>query len=374
MNFTCRKYDLQSKLAKIESVVTKDKKEADAPTAYFMFDLVGKTLWISASCLELKVLTEMRVDTDDQGCLLVDAKKITELLKALPDKMIQVKANYEKMNISITVDRSKYVIRGLDRTLFPAVEMPPLWEHKISSRFMKQALARCTSLVSGESSSIPHLSGALFSLENRKLEMMSTDDNQLAVVTDAVENDGKFYVIIPKKTLVELGTALSECSDPYIEFTGNDKSAFFRVGNSIYISRVLYGRMPNYPVLINNRLKLNQRNFKIHRANLLASLKRCIIFNEKDTGNRVFFDFTSDELNVRTANSHGDAASEFVQVRTEEKSGCSIQANGQYFINYLTAVEDEFIDLLMETAENPLIFRSEGSREFIFLISPLKQG
>lgn len=379
MKFQCRKFDLQSKLQRIQSVTDRGKKDETgaSPTSYFSFELIGNTLWLGASCLELQVLTELKVEAEVQGAILVNAEKIINLLKQLPEKMITITQDVEKMFITLKVDRSRYKISGLDRSLFPAITPPNKWDHKISSRFIKSALARCTNLVAGDnSSSMPHLSGALFMLADKQVEMMATDMNQLACVFESFDNDGQFSCIIPKKTMQELGVVLDDNPEPYIEFTGTDKAAYFRVGNFIYCSRVLFGRMPNYKPLVEGRIKACKKVFRIPRAGFLAALRRSVLFAEKKEASRIFLAFlpSTSELNIRSANTKGDASTEFIPIQTEEKENLEMEASANMFINYLSSVDDETIDLYVDNPEETIVLRSQDSHNLIFLVSPLKKA
>ena len=84
------------------------------------------------------------------------------------------------------------------------------------------------------------LNGALFVLRSDEMSLVATDGHRLALVTvprdrakgDKGKDEGEVKVILPKKTLWELGRLLSD-SDGDIRYERGENHLFFDVGGRV---------------------------------------------------------------------------------------------------------------------------------------------
>src|SRR3712207_2600736 len=100
------------------------------------------------------------------------------------------------------------------------------------------------------------LNGALFVLRSDTMSLVATDGHRLALVTVSREaNDSSLKageetkVILPKKTLMELGKLLTE-GEGDILFERGENHLFFDVGVRVLISRMIDGQFPAYERVI----------------------------------------------------------------------------------------------------------------------------
>ena len=95
------------------------------------------------------------------------------------------------------------------------------------------------------------LNGAKFVLKPDSLTLVATDGHRLALVevkhkVGVTEETG---VILPKKTLLELGKLLME-GDGDVQFESGENHLFFDVGGRMLISRMIDGQFPAYERVI----------------------------------------------------------------------------------------------------------------------------
>ena len=124
------------------------------------------------------------------------------------------------------------------------------------------------------------LNGAKFVVKPDSLTLVATDGHRLALVQ--VNHDvgvtEEIDVILPKKTLLELGRLLAEGGDT-ITFERGENHLFFDVGDRTLISRMIDGQFPAYERVVptgNNKL------IEFERDRLTSAVKRvALLSNER---------------------------------------------------------------------------------------------
>ena len=116
------------------------------------------------------------------------------------------------------------------------------------------------------------LNGAKFVLAPKRLTLVATDGHRLALVD--VEHDvgitSEVGVILPKKTLLELGKLLLE-GDGDLQFESGENHLFFEVGGRVLISRMIDGQFPAYERVIP---KGNDKLIEFDRERLTSAVRR----------------------------------------------------------------------------------------------------
>jgi DNA polymerase-3 subunit beta len=116
------------------------------------------------------------------------------------------------------------------------------------------------------------LNGAKFVLTPDSLTLVATDGHRLALVEVKHQTDisGEIGVILPKKTLLELGKLLVD-GDGDVLFESGENHLFFEVGGRTLISRMIDGQFPAYERVIP---KGNDKNIEFERERLTNAVKR----------------------------------------------------------------------------------------------------
>src|SRR5262249_23627439 len=120
---------------------------------------------------------------------------------------------------------------------------------------VKQMVSKTQFAITGEDTRY-FLNGALFILRPDSMSLVSTDGHRLALVTvprekgaDALPKTGEDRVILPRKTLLELGRLLGE-GEGDIRFERGENHLFFDIGGRLLISRMIDGQFPAFERVI----------------------------------------------------------------------------------------------------------------------------
>ncbi len=118
MEFTVRKFDLLQELTLIQGVV--ERKTTIPILANVLVRAEAGELGIIATDLEIGLKSVCAAKTTTAGVMTLPAKRLYEIVRALPDKEIKFKrgdANW----VTVTCGSSRFRIAGLPQEDFPAI-------------------------------------------------------------------------------------------------------------------------------------------------------------------------------------------------------------------------------------------------------------
>src|ERR1700757_75451 len=121
MEFTVKKFDLLEELALIQGVV--ERKTTIPILANVLVRAEGGELGIAATDLEIGLRSVCPSKTIAPGTVTLPAKRLYEIVRALPDKDIKFKrgdANW----VPVICETSRFRIAGLPQEDFPALAQP----------------------------------------------------------------------------------------------------------------------------------------------------------------------------------------------------------------------------------------------------------
>ena len=156
MEFTVRKFDLLQELTLIQGVV--ERKTTIPILANVLLRTEGDELGIIATDLEIAFKSACASKTTVPGTLTLPAKRLYEIVRALPDKEIKFKRG-EGNWVSVTCGASRFRIAGLPQEDFPVLPEPKLGGAKIPADVLAKLISRTVFAISTEDSKYT-LSGA----------------------------------------------------------------------------------------------------------------------------------------------------------------------------------------------------------------------
>src|SRR4029077_12543523 len=121
MEFTVRKFDLLQELSLIQGVV--ERKTTIPILANVLVRAEGGELGIEATDLEIGLKSVCVSKTTVPGTITLPAKRVYEIVRALPDKEIKFKRS-EANWVNATCGSSLFRIAGLPQDDFPALPEP----------------------------------------------------------------------------------------------------------------------------------------------------------------------------------------------------------------------------------------------------------
>jgi DNA polymerase-3 subunit beta len=234
---------------------------------------------------------------------------------------------------------------------------------------VKEMVAKTQFAITGEDTRY-FLNGAKFVLKPENLTLVATDGHRLALVEveHAVGVKEEKGVILPKKTLLELGKLLLD-GDGDVMFEGGENHLFVEVGGRVLISRMIDGQFPAYERVIP---KGNDKNIEFERDRLTNAVKRvALLSNERSRA--VKLEIKKGKVEVTSSSSEFGEAREELPVDYTGES-LTISFNAQYVLDFLNVVETDAVMLSLKDEVSQAVMKPVGAQgyDYTYVIMPMR--
>ncbi|GAB6170567.1 DNA polymerase III subunit beta [Paradesulfitobacterium aromaticivorans] len=312
-------------------------------------------LLFAATDLEIGIQTKRTIiDQEEEGGAVIPAKVFSEIVRKLPDGLIQCETRDNKLLIKYRGSQVELTIMNPDE--FPLLPDTETDIATLPTEILKNGIKRTITAVSIEFAR-PVFTGLLFSLANGTLDMVGTDTHRLAIFSRQTETQSDFTAIIPSKTALEILRLVPEGN---INIKGSENLVSFEWGETRIITRTIEGTFPDFKKVIpkgwTSRVYLNVSEFKgvIERANILAEGESKIIKLSGDSG----------EFDVASLGSQSGRLNERIDAEVEGEK-IEVSANSKFFLNGLSALEGENVYVEFNGSNNPMVLKEEGYTHII---------
>ncbi len=306
----------------------------------FLFTISHNKLTITSSDLETSIITEMEVMSDTDGTVAVPAKILLETLKALPQQPVTFSINPDNFGIEITSAYGKYRLAGENGQDFPQIPEPDGVDNvTLPAAGLLDGIAK-TIFATSNDELRPAMTGVYFQVDFNKLTMVATDAHKLVKFTFTdVASDVSTSFIVPKKALNLLKTAFAGQDKVTLAF--NKSNAFFTVGETRLICRLIDARYPDYNAVIPVG---NPNLLTVLRSDFMNSLRRIAIYANKTT-NQVILNINEGSLTISAQDL--DFSNEATEQMTCTYDGdpLTIGFNAKFLVEMLGVLESEEVKM-----------------------------
>nr|ABB69882.1 DNA polymerase III beta chain [Nitrosospira sp. NIJS16] len=322
-----------------------------------------------ATDLEIQITTSAQdsVDNDEEHSVTVAAKKLQDILRALPDKA-QVVLEMGENRLLAKAGKSRFNLQTLPAEDFP--KFPESKEAQGKVTVQQKELKHLLSMVqyaTAQQDIRYYLNGLLLLLEDSYLKVVATDGHRLAFALMTLEApQEKKEVILPRKVVLELAKLLNDSDEPItIEMLQNQVR--FTFSNVVLVSKVVDGKFPDYNRVIPSGY---QKQFDINRLLLLQTLQRAsILSNEKFRGVRLIL--TTDNLRIVCSNSEREEAQEELELQYDGEA-LDIGFNITYLLDVLNNTTSEAIRCAFGDANSSALITIPGNDNFKYVVMPMR--
>jgi DNA polymerase-3 subunit beta len=328
-------------------------------------------LRLSATDLDIAVSTTIPASVDQEGSLTIPARKLSEIVKELPNAAIRMTGSGEQ-RVQIECGRSKFKLLGISRDEFPAfpqVKFDGGW--KVAAKELQKLISHVAFAASTEESR-PILNGVLWELRSDRMRMVATNGHRLARMDVPASGQkgsgGQADLIIPPKALDQI-TRLFK-GDEDIEIGRSDNHLGFRSTTTQVFTRLIEGPYPNYEQVIPRE---NDKSLTADKQALAGALRRMSIVASDQT-RRVRMAFTNGacKLSVQTPDL-GEAQEEIAVAY--EGDPLEIGFNAQYLLEILKFMPTEEVRMTFKAPERAATCEPVGwddPASYLTLVMPLR--
>lgn len=336
-----------------------------------LFELKGDELVVCGYDLEKGVKTYTQVMGEGEGAVILNAQKITAIIRNFPDCDISFEAD-EKNIVRISGAMSEFSVHGLSPEAFP--NMPELSGDKsfrINAGLMKEIISS-TYFAVAQTDARPILTGELFEIDGNKLTVVALDNHRLALREEETAVNGaeeKMSFVVPGKSLYEFSKLLTDSEETVLaELTS--KHIILKIGNVIFFSRLLEGEFLDFRKAIPSQNKIFA---KVDTGFFIESVERASLLIDDKMITPIRCNFKGNILNISCSTQYGKV-NDNIHI-SKDGDDIEIGFNNRYLLDALRACKD---DLIVAALSSPLMsmvitpaVAKEGSK-YLYLVLPMR--
>src|SRR5215211_6561247 len=351
-----------------------ERKNTIPILANVLLEAKGDEVRLLATDLEVALRSKCAASVAKGGSLTLPAKKLYEIVKALPETDVRIQE--DKNGVKVAADRFDSRMQTLPREDFPTLPDPT---GNISATLprdvLRQMVSKTQFAITGEDTRY-FLNGALFLLRPDAMGLVSTDGHRLAHINVAREaakgkakgSEEEVRVILPRKTLLELGRLLAE-GEGDVTYERGENHLFFTLGERLLISRMIDGQFPAFERVIP---KNNDKHVEFDRDRLTAAVKRvALLSNERSRAVKFQIDKGKVEI-VSSSPEFGEAKEQIVV--EYDATPVTICFNAQYVLDFLAAVTTDVVALELKDEVSQAVMSPIGADgySYTYVIMPMR--
>jgi len=324
-------------------------------------------LTLLATDIEIQIKTSATTMAGEKVALTVAARKLQEILRALPEES-EVSLTLDEKRLQIKAGRSRFNLQTLPAEDFPRMALSDGNQTRLmlTQKQFKRLLALVQYAMAQQDIRY-YLNGLLLVVKGNEICVVATDGHRLAYASEALEEQlPAIEVILPRKTVLELSRQLAD-NDDALEIVLTPTQALFRFGSIEFVSKLIDGKFPDYERVIP---KGHAVLVKLSRQGLLQSLQRAkILTNEKTPGVRLVF--STGSLKIIGNNTEREEAQEEIEIDFAG-DGIDIGFNVNYLLDVLNNVVNEEIECHLGDANSSALFQLANNQNFKYVVMPMR--
>ena len=371
MELVVRKTDLLRELQLFQGIV--ERKNTIPILANVLIEAADGEVKLLATDLEVGLRSRCDASVTKRGSLTLPAKKLYEIIKALPETDVRIEE--DKNGVKVAADRFDSRMQTLPREDFPTLpEASGTVNATLGREVLKQMVGKTQFAITGEDTRY-FLNGALFILKADSMSLVSTDGHRLALVsvprdagTAKAKGGDEERVILPRKTLLELGRLLSE-GEGDILYERGENHLFFTIGGRLLISRMIDGQFPAFERVIP---KSNDKRVEFDRDRLTSAVRRvALLSNERSRAVKFLMD--KGKVEIASSSPEFGEAKEVLMVDYAD-APVTICFNAQYVLDFLGVVETDSVALEFKDEMSQAVMKPIGAEgyDYTYVIMPMR--
>ena len=195
---------------------------------------------------------------------------------------------------------------------------------------------------------------------------VATDSHRLSSSSLEVESNDFNSLILPRKTVFQLCSLLTESSDQ-LTMQSSENKIKFTIGKIKLISKVIDGKFPDYNKVVP---KNNDKTLTVSTKDFINSIERVASVSlDRKEGVKLIINKNNIQLSVNSANS-GDGNE---KIKAEFNSdNLNISFNSKYLTDIASEVEDKNLKMNLKDSVSPVLIEDLSDKNSYYVIMPMK--
>ncbi len=372
MKIKIKKETLLENLNKVAKALS--TKNLVPALAGIKFDLTKEGLTLTASDNDITIRTFIpnekdNMEIEEEGSIIIQGRYILDIVRKLPDKMINLEV-FDELKVIISTANSEYNLNGINKNEYPNINLelnknPILINSKIFKDLVNQ-----TAFAASTDEARPPLTGLNIKIAGDILECNCTDSYRLArkilKLEHVIETD--YNIVIPSKNMIEVSKLLTD-DTLNVELHIFNNKILFKYDNLLFQSRLINGTFPNTANLLPKESMLK---LKVKVADLYNVIDRVSILTSDKEKNVVTLETANDTLTMKSSSAEIGRVEEKMQVSKDKDEDITISFSARYVMDALKVLESEECEISFVGEVNPIIFKGVEKDDLIQLVLPIR--
>ena len=338
----------------------------------FLFNLEGDKLTITASDVETRLVTSVDVvSAEGSGLFAIDAKRLLDPLKELPEQPLMFDINDDSMAVNVDYENGKFNLPGQKGDAYP--QQKPINDNAISMTIESQILLNSIGralFATADDELRPVMNGIYFDIQPENLIFVASDGHKLVRLRNlSIQSKERASFILPKKPANMLKSLLAKNADS-VTVTFDENNAYIKTPSFEMICRLIEGRFPNYDAVIPAD---NPNMATIDRMSFLTTLKRVSVFSNQASG-LVKIQLFENEMVVSAQDIDFSTSGEEKVVCQYSATPLSIGFKASYLIDILVNMSSENVILQLADPSRAGVMvpaENEENEDLLMLLMPM---
>ena len=330
-----------------------------------LIDTTSGVIKLTANDMDLGIETTVDGDVLDKGCIALEAKLFSEIVRKLPDSEVTIETD-DNNKALIKCEKAKFNIPVKDTEEFPY--LPKIVKDKsvLISQFTLKEVIRQTVFSISDNENTKVMTGELFEIRGSQLKVVSLDGHRISIrKVDLKQNYDDVSVIIPGKTLIEISKILNGGLDDEICMYFTDKHVLFEFDNTIVLSRLIEGEYYKIDKMLSSDY---ETKITVNKKDLFDSIDRTTLMIRESEKKPVIIDVKDTSMSL-AINSGIGSMSEDIDISKEGKD-ILIGFNPKFLMDALKVIDEEEITMYMINPKAPCFIRNM-EETYVYLILPV---
>lgn len=341
----------------------------------FLFTLEGDVITVTASDMESTLVGRLNVtEAEGEGSFCLDARRLVELLKELPDQGVSFDINDQNLEVEIKYTNGHYntvAISGLEYPSNKKTSESETVSFMCTAEQMLRGIENTVFAVSTDEIR-PQMTGILWDVKPESVIFVATDTRKLVKYVDSTIRPGhECSFILPLKGAQIIKNVFSKGDD--VKITISSVSAIFETETFSFDCRLIKGNFPDYNRVIPAS---NPYIFTADRLSFLNAIRRVSVCGDSG-GGLVKFSFDTNEVVLRASDNQ-------LGTSGEEHVSCDYQGqplrmgfSSQYLVEILSTFNSADIMIKLADPSRPALFipgETEPDTELLMILMPMNVG
>lgn len=373
MKFTITKSDLIKELSLINGIVEKRTTIAILSNMYLKAE--GNFLYLKGTDLEVGLTIALKADIEEEGVVIISAKKFFEIIKVIPDGDINFWI--EEDWLKIQRDQSFYSVNAQVEDNYPAIP-----DYDFSMDYIILPKDEISDIVSNTMISINNeivkeksVNGAYFEFFENELNIVTSNRHTMCLATYKNEksffsnDDSKRGFILSKKTFQELKKMIQLTNETDSLLMAKDgANIFFKAGTRVLFSRLLSQSIMDFRSYLSEE---NLVEIMFETVDMKSAIRELMPLSGQFT-KKIIFEFDSTGLVASVQDIEGSVGIVKKSINYKGKRFKSTY-NIDFLNNFFNILEINNLNSHIDpNGEKSTIFKySQNGVDYTFLISSL---